>query len=396
MTGPGQMNAQPPARSGATLSPVVTIAIAVIAAVLASVITTLVVGGGRQSTSAPQPTLEAKASAGPNASSATGSASAASPNSGTVAGAAAPGTAAAAAAKVSKSVVVVAAKDGVGSGFVVSPDGLILTNHHVVEEDKKVTVTFGDGRTATGNVIAVDTLTDLALVRVKLPDLTAVELGRSGDLAVGDPVIAIGNPLGSFANSVTSGVVSGLSRTTFLDDSGEYRNMLQTDAAINQGNSGGPLVDFAGRVVGVNTLSAIGNFGAEGLGFAIPIDVARPIIDEAIAGKPLTRPFLGVRYTPVDLGVKQEQKLTVDHGALLQKQPADSGGFRAAVVAGSPADAAGLRDGDVIVGIEDQTIDFQHPLEIVVVQFAAGQTVTLHIVRDGAERDVSVKLGTKR
>ncbi len=199
--------------------------------------------------------------------------------------------------------VVVKAKDGVGSGFVVSPDGLILTNHHVVDEDKKVTVTFGDGRTATGTVIGVDTLTDLALVRVKLPDLTAVELGRSGDLAVGDPVIAIGNPLGSFANSVTSGVVSGLSRTTFLDDSGEYRNMLQTDAAINHGNSGGPLVDLAGRVVGINTLGLGVDFGAEGLGFAIPIDVARPIIDEAIAGKPLTRPFLGVRYTPVDRGV---------------------------------------------------------------------------------------------
>ena len=396
MTAPGQMNTEPGGRSRTTLSPVATIAIAVLAAVLASVITTLVLGGSRQPTSGPQPTQEAKVSAGPNASSAPGSASAAPSDNGAGTAAAGTGTAAAAAAKVAKSVVVVETKDAIGSGFVVSPDGLILTNHHVVDDFKKVTVTFGDGRTASGTVTAIDTLTDLALVRVKLPDLTAVELGRSGDLAVGDPVIAIGNPRGSFANSVTSGVVSGLSRSYFLDDSGEYRNMLQTDAAINHGNSGGPLVDLAGRVVGINTLALGVEFGSEALGFAIPIDVARPIIDQAIAGKPLTRPFLGVRYTPVDRGVQQNETLTVDHGALLQRQPADSGGYRAAVVSGSPADAAGLRDGDVIVGIEDQTIDFQHPLEIVVVQFAAGQTVTLHIVRDGVARDVSVKLGTKR
>jgi S1-C subfamily serine protease len=396
MSDPSAPINQPPNRSGPTLSPTVTIAIAVIAAVLASVITTIVLDGGRQS--APSSTTQvSEASAKPNSSSVTRSSSAApSAVDGTAADTPVPGTAAAAAAKVAPAVVLVTSSGGWGSGFIVSADGWILTNQHVVEKDKRVTVTLADGREVTGTVTAIDTLTDLALIRVKATGLTAAELGNSGDLSVGQPVVAIGNPLGLFANTVTSGVVSGLSRSEFLDDSGVYRNLVQTDAAINAGNSGGPLADLSGRVVGINSLGIADELATQGLFFAIPIDVARPIINQAIAGQPLTRPFLGVRYVAVDEGVQQREKLTIDHGVLLKKQLGDSGEVRPAVEPGSPAAKAGLREGDVIVGIEDQAIDFKHPLEIVVVQFEAGDTVTLHIVRDGQERDITVKLGKRR
>ena len=368
------------------LSPLGTVVVAVIIAILASVITTILVGGGRPATAGPTATLVTSggASAAPSAAGGTDTAAPAS------------STLGAAAAKVAPAVVLIESSGISGSAFIVSAEGWLLTNHHVVGVDKRVKVTLADGRSLMGTVTAVDTLTDLALIRIKLAGLPVVELGESAGLAVGDQVMAVGNPLGAFANTVTSGVVSGLSRGELLDDNGEYRNLIQTDAAINHGNSGGPLADLSGRVVGINTLAIGAEFGAEGLGFAIPIDVARPIIDQAIAGKPLTRPYLGVRYVSVDRGVQERQKLTVDHGALLAPQVGSGNVVRPAVEPGSPAAKAGLRRGDVIVAIDDQTIDGTHPLEVDLVRFAAGDTVTLHIVRDGQDREIAVTLGTRR
>jgi S1-C subfamily serine protease len=223
--------------------------------------------------------------------------------------------------------------------------------------------------------------------------LPVLELGASADLQVGQRVLAVGNPEG-FTSTVTSGIVSAIGRSDFtsLEDQGQYRNLIQTDAAINHGNSGGPLVDLAGRVVGVNTLRTE---EADNLGFAIPSDVLAPLVRDALAGKPVRRAYLGVRYVTVDAGVAEQEKLNVDHGVLLTKRPDPEGVIRAAVTAGSPAARAGLREGDVIVGIEDRPIDEHHPLENVLVQFDAGSTVALHVVRDGQQQDIDVTLGSR-
>jgi S1-C subfamily serine protease len=280
--------------------------------------------------------------------------------------------------------------EGNGSGIVVDSSGWILTNRHVVSGGRDMIVRLRDGREVGGSTKGIDTLTDLALVKIKATDLQPIELGTSADLKVGDQVIAIGNPEGVLTDTVSAGIVSALGRT-FLDDEGEYRNLIQTDAAINPGNSGGPLVGLDGRAIGINTLGT----DDPGIGFAIPIDLARPIVDQALAGKKLARPWLGVRHIPVDRGVQETEKLTVDHGAFLAPREDDSGHMRPAVDPNSPAADAGLRKGDVIVGIDDQMIDGQHPLDNVLVGFDPGATVTLTIIRAGAERKIEVTLGTR-
>jgi S1-C subfamily serine protease len=280
--------------------------------------------------------------------------------------------------------------EGNGSGMIVDPSGWILTNRHVVSGGRDMVVRLRDGREVGGVIKGIDTLTDLALVKIKAIDLRPIDLGTSEALKVGDQVIAIGNPEGVYTNTVSAGIVSALGRT-FLDDEGEYRNLIQTDAAINPGNSGGPLVDLDGRVVGVNTLGT----DDQGIGFAIPIDLAIPIVDQALAGEKLARPWLGVRHIPVDRGVQETEKLTVDHGALLAPREDDTGHLRPAVDPNSPAADAGLRKGDVIVGIDDQIVDGQHPLDNVLVRFDPGATVTLTIIRGGAERKIEVTLGTR-
>jgi S1-C subfamily serine protease len=280
--------------------------------------------------------------------------------------------------------------EGNGSGIIVDSSGWILTNRHVVSGGRDMIVRLRDGREVGGATKGIDTLTDLALVKIKATDLQPIELGTSADLKVGDQVIAIGNPEGVFTDTVSAGIVSALGRT-FLDDQGEYRNLIQTDAAINPGNSGGPLVGLDGRAVGINTLGT----DDPGIGFAIPIDLARQIVDQALAGKKLARPWLGVRHIPVDRGVQETEKLTVDHGALLAPRVDDNGHVRPAVDPNSPAADAGLRKGDVIVAIDDQVIDGQHPLDNVLVGFDPGATVTLTIVRAGTERKIEVTLGTR-
>jgi S1-C subfamily serine protease len=287
--------------------------------------------------------------------------------------------------------------EGIGSGIIVDKSGWILTNRHVVSGGHDMTVRLRDGREFPGTIRGIDTLTDLAVVKISRTDLQPIDLGRSADLTVGEQVLAIGNPLGVWTNTVTAGIVSALGRT-LLDDEGEYRNLIQTDAPINPGNSGGALVDLRGRVVGINTLTGFDPENlvpAQGIGLAIPIDLARPIIDQAVAGKKLSRPWLGVRHIPVDRGVQQEKKLTVDHGALLEPRTDDTGRLRPAIDPQSPAANAGLRRGDVIVAIDDQLVDATHPLDNVLVLFAPGQTVNISIVRAGQRLFLQVTLGTR-
>ena len=304
-------------------------------------------------------------------------------------------------AEVVPAVVSIETSDARGSGVVVSKDGWILTNRHVVDCDKKVDVTFADGRNARATVHAIDSLTDLALLRTPADGLTPAVLGEAGALDVGQPVAAIGNSEGFLANTVTSGVVSAPWRQVFLDDDGEYRNMVQTDAAIFGGNSGGPLINLEGEVVGINTLTALTDteggdlVGAQNLSFAIPSEFAVPIVEQAEAGAALSRPWLGVRHLPVDPGLVEREGLTVDHGALVWPRTGGNGAERPAVAPDSPAARAGIRKGDVILAIDGRPVDARHPLDNVLVGSDANTEVTLTITRDGKERQVKVHLGER-
>ncbi len=280
---------------------------------------------------------------------------------------------------------------GIGSGVIYDANGWILTNRHVVAGSQALSVRLTDGRRFDGRIYGIDTLTDLAIVKVEATGLPTATIGDSSAIQVGQVAIAIGSPLGTYTNSVTSGIVSALGRTIQVDG-GQITNLIQTDTAINPGNSGGPLLDAAGNVIGINTAIAQ---GGEGIGFAIAINIARPIMDQAVAGEKLARPWIGVRYQMIDLELKEAQKLSVDQGAWISAGLDAQGQRQDAVVPGSPAEKAGLRDGDIITTVEGIAIDSGHPLDAVLTQFTPGRTVTIEILRDGQPQSLQLTLGTR-
>ena len=229
-------------------------------------------------------------------------------------------------------------------------------------------------------------------MKVPATGLPSSPIGSSSDLKVGQLAIAIGSPLGTYSNSVTSGIVSATGRSVVVQSGVRLNNLIQTDAAINPGNSGGPLVDAAGDVIGINTAVAE---GSNGIGFAIPIDISKPIMRQAVAGQPLARPYIGIRFESIDLQVKTEKNLSVDQGALVSESQDASGATQPAVIAGGPAEKAGIKDGDIITGIEDRTIDGEHPLDLVLAEFEPGQTITIHVLRGTQALDLKVTLGTR-
>ena len=278
--------------------------------------------------------------------------------------------------------------EGVGSGVIYDANGWILTNKHVVSGSESLTVKLKDGREFEGIVYGVDTLTDLAIVKIEGKNLPTAKIGDSGQIKVGQLAIAIGSPLGTYTNTVTAGIVSALGRSIDVE-SGRINNLIQTDTAINPGNSGGPLLDAAGNVIGINTAVAR---TAEGIGFAIPINIAKPIMQQALAGQALERPWIGIRYVAITLQLKAEENLASDYGAYVS---AGRGGEQPAVIAGGPADKAGVREHDIIQMIEGIKIDGEHPLDDVLTQFAPGRTVTLGILRDGQSISLQLTLGTR-
>ena len=284
------------------------------------------------------------------------------------------------------------AAGGVGSGFIFDSRGWILTNRHVVSGASTLSVRLNDTRTFPASVYGIDTLTDLAIVKINASGLPTARLGLSAALKPGQLAVAIGNPLGTFENTVTTGVVSGLGRRITAGDAGnqsseQLNNLIQTDAAINPGNSGGPLIDSGGLVIGVTT--AVSQ-DAQGIGFAIPIDVAKPIVAQALAGKRLARPWIGVYYQPVTRQLAETDHLAVNHGALV----GGTDSAAPAVFPGSPAAAAGLRAGDVILSIDGTTVDADHDLATLILPHAPGDTLTLSLLRNGKTIEVRVKLGT--
>ena len=275
--------------------------------------------------------------------------------------------------------------ESVGSGVIYSADGWIVTNRHVVDGATAMTIHLEDGRDFPGRVYGIDTLTDLAIVKVEATGLTAATLGRSSAIQVGQTAIAIGSPLGVYTNSVTAGIISAIGRE-ITTESGRLDGLLQTDAAINPGNSGGALVDSSGAVIGINT--AISTEGA-GIGFAIPIDIARPIMEQALAGIELSRPWIGIRYVALNRRTAAENNLTLFQGAWI------SGGAESGVVPGSPAEAAGLADGDIVTKVQGVLIDDLHPLQDLLVQYSPGTVIVLDVLRAGATVQISVTLGIR-
>ena len=278
---------------------------------------------------------------------------------------------------------------GSGSGFIYDSNGWVLTNKHVVEGASELQVILEDKRTFTVQSVQVDPLTDLAIVKIDATDLPTAPLGSSDDLKPGQLAIAIGNPLGNYENSVTTGVVSGLGRQIQAgsaegSSSEQLDHLIQTDAAINPGNSGGPLVNSAGQVIGINTAVST---DAQGIGFAIPIDVARPIMEQAVAGEEITRPWIGVYYEPLTAAKADELGINVDAGALVGGGPNDTG-----VVPGSPAEAAGLQTGDVITAVDGEPLD-EGDLAQSVLPHKPGDEVTLRIARGQSIEEITITLG---
>ena len=278
---------------------------------------------------------------------------------------------------------------GSGSGFIFDPDGWILTNKHVAEGAATLTVTLADSRTFDASLIGTDTLTDLAIIKIDASELPTAPIGSSAALEIGQLAVAIGNPLGTYRDTVTTGVVSGLGRQIVAGDgasSEQLNHLIQTDAAINPGNSGGPLLDSAGQAIGVNTAV---NQDAQGIGFAIPIDVAKPIINQALNGQELERPWIGVYYVAITKQLATDRDLPVDSGVLIDSSQSSV----PAVFPGSPAERAGLRSGDIITAIDGNAVNADQDLAEQILQKSPGDTVTLRVLRSGSTREVEVKLG---
>lgn len=281
---------------------------------------------------------------------------------------------------------------GAGSGFVISDDGLILTNKHVVSDTSaRYTVVMNDGRSFEATVLTRDPVNDLAIVKIQATGLPTLELADSNRLQIGQPVIAIGNSLGQYANTVTTGVVSGIGRSITAGGEGgneQLEGVIQTDAAINPGNSGGPLLNISGQVIGINT--AIDKEG-QSVGFAIPSsDATRALTSFRKTGK-ITRPFLGVRYSMVTPELAKRQRLDKDYGAWLVPADGDP-----AVVAGSPADKAGLKANDIILEIEGQKLDEAHTLAGALRGYEVGQIIRMKVYRSGAEQNLQVTLEERK
>ena len=274
---------------------------------------------------------------------------------------------------------------GAGSGFVVSSDGLILTNSHVLDGADRVTVTLTDGRTVEGEVMGQDRLTDLAVVKIAAEGLPTVVFGDSEAIQIGEWAIAIGNPLG-LDNTVTTGIISATGRNSMQIGVGDKRiDFIQTDAAINPGNSGGPLLNAKGEVIGINT-AIIKN--ARGLGFAIPINSARDIAEQLIANGKVEHPFLGVRMSSITPELKQQLKsqsnfeIEVDEGVLIVE-----------VLPNSPAASAGLKPGDIISAIDGEDVTLPNEVQKIVAQTKAGDIVNLQLIRRNQTTDLPVQVG---
>jgi 2-alkenal reductase len=272
-----------------------------------------------------------------------------------------------------------------GTGFFITSDGYILTNNHVVEGTKEVNIVLSDGSQQKAAIVGTDQYSDIAVLKTDGNVPASVTLGNSDRMDPGESVIAIGSPLGDFKNTVTVGVVSATGRSIDTGNGYTMENLIQTDAAINHGNSGGPLVNLAGEVIGVNTLvvrSTQGGDVAEGLGFAIPINTAQAIADQIIEQGYFARPYMGISFQPINPSIAERYNLPAQWGAYITK-----------VESGSPAAQAGLQENDIITKIGDITIDETHSYVNSLFNYKPGDTINLTVMRDGKETQLQITLG---
>lgn len=271
---------------------------------------------------------------------------------------------------------------GEGSGIIYSQDGYIITNYHVVEEamkssNAKVSVILSTGDTLDAKVIGGDSVTDIAVIKVEKTGLTAAEFGDSDSIEVGELAVAIGNPLGQeFAGSVTVGYISALNRT--ITSGGTTYNLIQTDAAINSGNSGGPLVSVSGKVVGINT-AKISATGVEGMGFSIPINEALPIVEELITNKKISRPYIGIAGVSIDETDAKRYNLV-------------AGVYVQSVEIKSPAELGGIKQGDVVVEVNGTKVLSIAEINVIKNKLKVGDKITVKVYRDGEYKELTVTL----
>lgn len=282
---------------------------------------------------------------------------------------------------------------GGGSGFLVTSNGLIVTNRHVVDDKTaEYTVFTNDGKKHDAKVVARDSVLDIAIIKIDGSDYTSLEFGDSDRLQVGQSVIAIGNALGEFKNTVSVGVVSGLSRSvTAGDGTGQSEfldKVIQTDAAINPGNSGGPLLNLSGKVIGVNVAVAQ---GSQSIGFALPINSIKSVVESVKTTGKIVRPYIGIRYVAITPELKEKNNLSVDYGILVSKGATSSD---LAVIPGSPANKAGIVENDIVLELDGKKLDEDQDFAQLIRQKQVGDTVTLKILSKGNEKTVQVKLET--
>ncbi len=276
-------------------------------------------------------------------------------------------------------------KVGGGSGFIVHPDGLVLTNKHVVfDMDAEYTVITNDGKEYAGKVIARDPVSDIAVVKIEAAGLPVVRLGNSTKLELGQTVIAIGNALGMFRNSVSKGIISGMSRSisAALGTGGEMehlRGVLQTDVAINQGNSGGPLINLDGEAIGINTAII---FGAQNIGFAVPINWAKADLEDVIKHGRIIKPFLGILFLMLNKQICNQYHLARDRGAIVIRNHQPNS---VAVAPGSPADRAGIKENDIITHVNGQELTQEMDLSEELQKLRVGDEIELTFLRAGQE-----------
>ena len=272
-------------------------------------------------------------------------------------------------------------QSSLGSGVIVSAEGYILTNNHVVESADEIDVALADGRTAAAKVVGTDPETDLAVIKINLPNIPAIKLGKPDDTKVGDVVLAIGNPFG-VGQTVTMGIISALGRNNLTDNA--FQNFIQTDAAINPGNSGGALVDINGNLLGINTAIYSQSGGSVGIGFATPVSTVKAVMEQIISQGQVVRGWIGVE--PQDITPELAESF-----GLKQK----SGAIIAGVIRGGPADKAGMKPGDILVSIAGKPVRDTTEMLNLVAQLKPGNTAKITVVRNKQEPTLEVTVGKR-
>ncbi len=286
-------------------------------------------------------------------------------------------------------------KIGGGSGFIVSSDGYVITSAHVVADSEAIySVVLEPTKKYPAKVLSRDPINDIAVLIIEGKDFPFLKLGESKDIELGEPVIAVGNPLGEFYDTVSAGIVSGLSRlinahSGFSEKSTRLKGLIQTDAAINPGNSGGPLINMKGKVIGINTAMAM---GSQNIGFAIPIDYAKKDLEEVREHGRIKRPFLGIKYIILNPEVAEQNKLPVDYGALIIRERLGE----EAVIPRSAAEKTGLREFDIILEINGEKIDESNYLSDILERNEIGDKVKLKVLRNKKILNLDLSLEEKK